>query len=126
MLAALEKVRLPTMPATRDAFLMKRFSTTGYFGRCEIDGPFAFDNAIDPEKAVTKGVGGAVAGQANVLIVPNIETGNVIWKSITVLNRQTAAGVVVGGRCPIVLPSRSDDFETKLLSIRFARLVLGT
>jgi phosphate butyryltransferase len=126
MLAALEKVRLPAMPATRDAFLMKRFSTTGYFGRCEIDGPFAFDNAIDPEKAVTKGVGGAVAGQANVLIVPNIETGNVIWKSITVLNRQTAAGVVVGGRCPIVLPSRSDDFETKLLSIRFARLVLGT
>jgi phosphate butyryltransferase len=124
MLAALEKVRLPAMPATRDAFLMKRFSSTGYFGRCEIDGPFAFDNAIDPDKADAKGIGGGVAGNANVLIVPNIETGNVIWKSITVLNRQTAAGVVVGGRCPIVLPSRSDDFRTKLLSIRFARLVL--
>jgi len=125
MLAAVEKVRLPAMPATRDAFLMKKFAETGYFGRCAIDGPFAFDNAIDLEKADTKEIGGDVAGRANVLIVPNIETGNVIWKSITVLNRQTAAGVVVGGRCPIVLPSRSDDVRTKLLSIQFARLILS-
>lgn len=124
MLAAVEKVKLPAMPATRDAFLMKKFATTGYFGRCEIDGPFAFDNAIDPEKAGTKGIDGKVAGSANVLIVPNIETGNVIWKSITVLNRQEAAGVVVGGSCPIVLPSRSDDWGTKLMSVQFARLLL--
>jgi phosphotransacetylase len=103
---------------------MKKFATTGYFGRCEIDGPFAFDNAIDPEKAGTKGLDGKVAGSANVLIVPNIETGNVIWKSITVLNRQEAAGVVVGGSCPIVLPSRSDDWGTKLMSVQFARLLL--
>ena len=125
MLAAVERVRLPAMPSTRDAFLMKKFATTGYFGRCEIDGPFAFDNAIDSEKADTKGIGGKVAGHANVLIAPNIETGNVIWKSITVLNRQEAAGVVVGGSCPIVVPSRSDDFQTKLMSIQFARLLLG-
>jgi phosphate butyryltransferase len=124
MLAAVEKVRLPAMPATRDAFLMKKFATTGYFGRCEIDGPFAFDNAIDPEKAGTKGIDGKVAGSANVLIVPNIETGNVIWKSITVLNRQEAAGVVVGGSCPIVLPSRSDNWGTKLMSVQLARLLL--
>lgn len=124
MLAAVEKVKLPAMPATRDAFLMKKFATTGYFGRCEIDGPFAFDYAIDPEKAGTKGIDGKVAGSANVLIVPNIETGNVIWKSITVLNRQEAAGVVVGGSCPIVLPSRSDDWGTKLMSVQFARLLL--
>lgn len=124
MLAAVEKVRLPAMPATRDAFLMKKFASTGYFGRCDVDGPFAFDNALDIEKADTKGIAGRVAGRANVLIVPNIETGNVIWKSITVLNKQQAAGVVVGGSCPIVLPSRSDDWETKLRSVQFARLLL--
>jgi phosphate butyryltransferase len=124
MLAAVEKVRLPAMPATRDAFLMKKFASTGYFGRCDVDGPFAFDNALDIEKADTKGIAGRVAGRANVLIVPNIETGNVIWKSITVLNRQQAAGVVVGGSCPIVLPSRSDDWETKLRSVQLARLLL--
>jgi phosphate butyryltransferase len=124
MLAAVEKVRLPAMPATRDAFLMKKYAKTGYFGRCEIDGPFAFDNAIDPRRADTKGISGPVAGKANVLIVPNIETGNVIWKSITVLNQQYAAGVVVGGSCPIVVPSRSDDSRTKLLSIQLARLIL--
>jgi phosphate butyryltransferase len=123
MLAAVEKVRLPAMPATRDAFLMKKFAATGYFGRCNVDGPFAFDNALDEEKADTKGIGGKVAGRANVLIVPNIETGNVIWKSITVLNKQQAAGVVIGGSCPIVLPSRSDDWETKFRSVQFARLL---
>jgi phosphate butyryltransferase len=125
MLAAVEKVRLPTMPATLDAFLMKRFSETGYFGDCAIDGPFAFDNAIDPERANMKGLKSSVAGRANVLITPNIETGNVIWKSITCLQRGEAAGVVLGGKCPIVVPSRSDDKETKLLSIKFARLLWG-
>ncbi len=126
MLAAVEKVHLPTMPATLDAFLMERFSRTGYFGRCEVEGPFAFDNAIDPEKADTKGIRSNVAGRANVVITPNIESGNVIWKSITCLQRGQAAGVVMGGACPIVVPSRADDRETKLLSIKFARLLLGT
>jgi phosphate butyryltransferase len=125
MLAAVEKVKLPAMPATLDAFLMKKYAETGYFGECEIDGPFAFDNALDPESAKAKGLRGNVAGQANVLIVPNIETGNVIWKSYTCLQGRDAAGVVLGGACPIVVPSRSDDFRTKLFSIKFARLLLS-
>ncbi|MBN2324496.1 MAG: phosphate butyryltransferase [Spirochaetes bacterium] len=125
MLAAVEKVHLPAMPATLDAFLMERFSHTGYFGRCEVEGPFAFDNAIDPGKADTKGIRSSVAGRANVLVTPNIETGNVIWKSITCLQRGQAAGVVMGGAFPIVVPSRADDRETKLLSIKFSRLLLG-
>jgi len=124
MLAAVEKVKLPAMPATLDAFLMKKFSKTGFFGDCEIAGPFALDNAIDTGKAVAKGIVGTVAGMANVLIVPNVETGNVIWKTITCLQNRSAAGVVVGGNCPIVVPSRSDDYSTKLLSIQFARLLL--
>jgi phosphate butyryltransferase len=126
MLAAVEKVRLPAMPATLDAFLMKRFSETGFFGDCEIDGPFAFDNAIDPEMAEIKGISSAVAGKANVIISPNIETGNVIWKSITSLHKGEAAGVVLGGVCPFVVPSRSDDWRTKLLSIKFARILMGS
>lgn len=124
MLAAVEKIKLPAMPATLDAFLMKKYAETGYFDECEIDGPFAFDNALDPESAKAKGLGGSVAGVANVLIVPNIETGNVIWKSSTCLQGEDAAGVVLGGSCPIVVPSRSDDYKTKLLSIKFARLLM--
>jgi phosphate butyryltransferase len=65
-----------------------------------------------------------VAGRANVVIVPNVETGNVIWKAVTCLEKRAAAGVVLGGRCPIVVPSRSDDTETKFLSIQLARLLL--
>jgi len=125
MLAAVEKVKLPVMPATLDAFLMKKFSESGYFGDCEIDGPFALDNALDPESAAEKGITGNVAGNANILIVPNIETGNVLWKTLTCLEKKEAAGVVVGGSCPIVVPSRSDTKATKLLSIKFARLLLG-
>lgn len=125
MLAAVEKVKLPAMPETLDAFLMKKFSETGYFGECEIDGPFAFDNALDHEKADTKSIRSTVSGNANVVITPNIETGNVIWKSITCLQRGDAAGVVLGGVCPIVVPSRSDDYKTKLLSIKFARLLMS-
>jgi phosphate butyryltransferase len=124
MLAAVEKVNLPAMPATLDAFLMKKYAEGGYFGVCEIDGPFAFDNAVDPECAGTKGIMGKVAGQANVLIVPNIETGNAIWKSITCLQKKEAAGVVLGGTCPIVVPSRSDDHRTKLASIKLACLLI--
>lgn len=125
MLAAVEKIKLPAMPATLDAFLMKKYAETGYFGECEIDGPFALDNALEPESARAKGLSGKVAGIANVLIVPNIETGNVIWKSSTCLQGEDAAGVVLGGSCPIVLPSRSDDYKTKLLSIKFARLLMN-
>jgi phosphotransacetylase len=136
MLAAVEKVTLPAMPATLDAFLMKKYAETGCFdeegasdvrggsGRVFIDGPFAFDNAIDPQKAQTKGIGGRVAGRANVVVVPNVETGNVIWKSVTCLEGASAAGVVLGGRCPIVVPSRSDGADTKFLSIQFARLLM--
>jgi phosphotransacetylase len=124
LLAAVEKLNLPAMPATLDAFLMKRFAKTGYFGRCEVDGPFAFDNAIDPRSAGTKGIGGNVAGNANILIAPNIETGNVIWKSITCIHGGDAAGVVLGGTCPIVVPSRADNAKTKLNSILFSRLLL--
>ena len=126
MLAAVEKVKLPAMPATLDAFLMKKYAETGHFDECEIDGPYAFDNALDPESAKAKKLSGDVAGVANIIIVPNIETGNVIWKSYTCLQGRDAAGVVLGGACPIVVPSRSDDFRTKLFSIKFAKLLLST
>jgi len=125
MLAAVEKVKLPAMPATLDAFLMKKFASTGYFGDCYIEGPYALDNALDPEKTATKGLKGEVAGKANILITPNIETGNVIWKIFTCVQKAHPAGVVMGGRCPIVVPSRADDYITKLRSIKFAKLLIG-
>jgi len=125
MLAAVEKINLPAMPATLDAFLMRKFSKTGYFNKCEIEGPFALDNALDPYMAATKGMGGRVAGRANIIIVPNIESGNVIYKSITCLHKRLAAGVVVGGSCPMVVSSRSDNYKVKLQSIKFAKLLLN-
>jgi phosphate butyryltransferase len=125
MIAAVETVKLPAMPATLDAFLMRRYSESGVFGDCAIEGPFALDNALDPRRADEKGIRGKVAGRANVIIVPNIETGNVIWKTVTTLMRGGAAGVVAGARCPMVVPSRADDTDTKYHSIQFARLLLG-
>ena len=73
-----------------------------------LDGPLAFDNAIDPEAARIKGIGGPVAGHAQVLVVPDLESGNMLAKNPTFLAKADAAGVVLGARVPIILTSRAD------------------
>jgi phosphate butyryltransferase len=125
VLAAVEVVN-PGMPATTDAAALAKMNDRGQIGGCIVDGPFALDNAVSPEAARHKRLGGSVAGQADILLAPDIEAGNVLYKSITFLARGRSAGVVVGARAPIVLTSRSDTEESKLASIALAALASAT
>ena len=118
-LAAVEVVN-PDMPPTMDAALLTQMSRRGQIKGCIIDGPLALDNAVSPESAHHKGIKSDVAGYADILHVPNIESGNMLAKAIVYFARNKTAGIVLGARAPIVLTSRSDSSETKLLSIASA------
>jgi phosphate acetyltransferase len=87
-----------------------------------LDGPLAFDNAIDPQAAETKGIRSAVAGRAQILIVPDLEAGNMLAKNLTFMLKADAAGLVLGARVPIVLTSRADSVGTRLASCAAAVL----
>ena len=92
---------------------------------CIVDGPFALDNAISPDAARTKGIDSPVAGEADILLAPQIESGNVLYKALAFLTKSRHAGVIVGARAPIVLTSRADRREAKLDSIALAALAAG-
>jgi phosphate butyryltransferase len=90
-------------------------SERGQLAGCTVDGPLAFDNAIDPEAARIKNITSPVAGNADILIVPNIESGNIFGKTLTYYCKYRVAHVVMGTRVPILIPSRADTGETKML-----------
>jgi phosphate butyryltransferase (EC 2.3.1.19) len=90
---------------------------------CIVDGPFALDNAVSKESARIKGIKSEVAGDADILLVPDIEAGNVLYKALTFLANAKSAGLIVGARNPIVLTSRADSEEAKLNSIVLATLM---
>jgi len=120
VLAAIELVN-PAMAATVDAATLHVMAERGQFSpKCVIDGPLAFDNAISEAAARHKKIGGAVAGRADVLIVPDIEAGNILAKSWVYMAGLTVAGLVVGAKAPIVLTSRADNAAAKLASITCA------
>lgn len=121
-LAALELVN-PDMPATVDAALLAKMAERGQIKNCIIDGPLALDNAISKEAAKHKGIVSAVAGEADILLVPYIEVGNVLYKSMVYFAGAQAAGVIAGARAPIVLTSRADSHQTKVNSIAAAVLM---
>jgi len=87
----------------------------GQITGCIIEGPMAFDNAVDKEAARIKGITSEVGGQADILVFPNIETGNVHGKMLTYYCHYRVAHVVMGTKVPIMIPSRADDGETKML-----------
>ena len=118
-LAAVEVVN-PDMPPTIDAALLTQMSRRGQIKGCIIDGPLALDNAISPESAHHKGIKSEVAGYADILHVPNIESGNMLAKAIVYFSENRTAGIVLGAAAPVVLTSRADSAETKLLSIASA------
>jgi len=122
VLAAVELVN-PNMPATIEAAVLAKMSERGQFPECVIDGPLALDNAVSAEAAKHKKIGGLVAGRADILVVPNIEAGNMLCKSFVYLARGRVAGVVVGAAAPVVLTSRADSAESKKLSIATAVLM---
>lgn len=114
LLSAVETVN-PKMPSTLDAAIISRMNKRGQIAGCSIEGPLAFDNAVDFEAARIKGIVSDVAGQADILIVPNIEAGNIFGKTLTYYCHYRVAHVVMGTRAPILIPSRADDGETKML-----------
>jgi phosphate butyryltransferase len=116
VLAATETVN-PKIPTTLDAANLSKMADRGQIQGGLVDGPLALDNAISPESARIKGIRSEVAGYADILITPDIEAGNVLAKAITYFAQGKMAGVVVGARCPLILPSRSDTREAKLISL---------
>lgn len=116
ILAALETVN-PKMQATLDAAYISKMSQRGQIPGVIADGPLALDNALFAEAARTKGIDSPVAGDADILLVPFIECGNVLYKSLTLLAGINAAGVICGAAAPVVLTSRADDMRLKLNSI---------
>jgi phosphate butyryltransferase len=122
IVCAVEKVN-PKMPATLDAQELVKMNQEGRIRDCMVGGPFALDNAVSVEAAKHKGIDHPVAGKADVLIVPDIEAGNILYKSFVYFARAKNAGVIVGAKVPIVLTSRADNEEAKLNSIALAVLM---
>jgi phosphate acetyltransferase/phosphate butyryltransferase len=115
ILAAVETVN-PDMPATLDAAALCKMADRGQIKGGILDGPLAFDNAVDEEAARTKGIVSPVAGKADILVAPNLEAGNMLAKQLTFMADAEAAGIIVGARVPIVLTSRADSARTRLAS----------
>jgi phosphate butyryltransferase len=116
ILAATEMVN-PEMPANMDAANLAKMSERGQIRGGLVDGPLALDNAISLKAAQVKGIDSRVAGQADILITPDVESGNILAKALVYFAKSQMAGVVVGAKCPIVMPSRSDPPQQKLLSL---------
>ena len=119
VVAAVETVN-PDMPATIDAACLSKMAQRGQIQGALIDGPLAFDNAISREAAQEKGIVSDVAGDADVLLMPNLEAGNMMAKQLIFLGKADAAGLVLGARIPIILTSRADSRLTRLMSCALA------
>lgn len=122
VITAFEQVN-PDMPATVDAALLAKMAERGQIKNCIVDGPIALDGAISMEAAAHKGMQSPVAGEADVLLVPVIEVGNVMYKTLVYLGGAEVAGVIAGAAAPIILTSRSDTHQAKLYSIATAVLM---
>ena len=121
VLAAKEKVS-SKMEATVHAAELKQMNIEGMIKGCIVDGPLALDNAVSKESAEIKGIVSEVAGDADILLVPDINSGNILYKALTFLSNAKSAGLIVGTKAPIVLTSRADNDESKLNSIALAVL----
>ena len=122
ILSAMETVN-PKVASTIEAAALCKMADRGQITGALLDGPLALDNAIDPKAAAIKRIVSPVAGRANVLVVPDLEAGNMLAKSLSFLAGADAAGIVLGARVPIVLTSRADSRLTRLASCAVAVLV---
>ncbi len=116
ILSATEFV-LPNLPSTLDAAALSKMNDRGQIRGCVVDGPLALDNALSPDAAEEKGIVSPVAGRAEILVAANIESANSLAKSTTYFANMRLAHVIVGARIPILIPSRADKGDAKLLSI---------
>jgi phosphate acetyltransferase len=122
ILSAMETVN-PDVPSTLEAAALCKMADRKQITGAFVDGPLALDNAISPEAAKIKNIESPVAGRANVLVVPDLEAGNMLAKSLTFLAGADAAGIVLGARVPIILTSRADSLVARLASCAVAALV---
>ncbi|MBL8526592.1 MAG: phosphate acetyltransferase [Burkholderiales bacterium] len=123
ILSAMETVN-PKLDSTVEAAALCKMADRGQITGGILDGPLALDNAISAEAARIKGISSAVAGQADILVVPDLEAGNMLAKSLSFLADADSAGIVVGARVPITLTSRADSVESRLASCAVAALVV--
>jgi len=122
ILSAMETVN-PKVPSTVEAAALCKMADRGQITGGILDGPLALDNAISPEAAEIKKIASPVAGRANVLIVPDLEAGNMLAKSLSFLAGADAAGIVLGAKVPVILTSRADSVEARLASCAVAAFV---
>jgi phosphotransacetylase len=122
ILAAVETIN-PHMPATLDAAALCKMAERGQITGALLDGPLAFDNAVSMAAAHTKGIVSEVAGRADILVVPDLESGNMLAKQLEFMGSAASAGIVLGARVPIVLTSRADSRETRIASCAVAVLL---
>lgn len=122
ILSAMETVN-PKVPSTIEAAALCKMADRGQITGGVLDGPLALDNAISEEAAAAKGIVSKVAGRANVLVTPDLESGNMLAKSLSFLAGADAAGIVMGARVPIILTSRADSMHARLASCAVAALV---
>lgn len=122
VLAAIELVN-PSMQATLDAAALCKMVDRGQLRDCIVDGPLAIDNAINREAAIHKGINSEVAGDADILVVPDIEAGNILLKSFIFGCRAKSCAVINGARVPLIVTSRAEDYMAKLNSIALASIV---
>ncbi|MFD2913097.1 phosphate butyryltransferase [Jeotgalibacillus terrae] len=118
-LAAVETIN-PAMQATLDAAALTQMNRRGQIKGCLIDGPLALDNAVSETAAAHKGITGPAAGNADILLVPSIESGNILYKSLMYFGNSKVGAVISGAKAPIVLTSRADTAESKLYSLALA------
>jgi phosphate acetyltransferase len=121
ILSAVETVT-SKIPSTIEAAALCKMAERGQITGGVLDGPLAFDNAIDPEAARIKGIKSAVAGRAQILVVPDLEAGNMLAKNLTFLAKADAAGIVLGARVPVILTSRADSVRSRMASCAVAVL----
>jgi phosphate butyryltransferase len=118
-ISAVETVNT-NMGATVDSALLSKMNARGQIKNCVVDGPLGLDNAISLQAAKLKGIEGEVAGQADILLVPTIEVGNALYKSLVYFAKAKVGAVIAGAKAPIVLTSRADSAESKLYSLALA------
>ena len=122
ILSAVETIT-EKIKSTLDAAALCKMAERGQITGAILDGPLAFDNAVSEQAAKTKGIASPVAGKADILIVPDLEAGNMLAKQLEYLGDAEAAGIVLGARVPIILTSRADSTLTRLASCAMARLL---
>ncbi len=121
VLSAVEDVN-PAIVSTLDAAALAKMADRGHFGDAHVDGPLAFDNAISAEAAAIKGIVSPVAGRADILLMPDLVSGNVLYKALEYLAGARFAGIVLGASVPVVLTSRADSEQARLDSIALAKV----